>query len=233
MHKKWSNKSIARTAGVLYMMVVVSGIFSLMYVPSRLFVPGNALSTIQNIRNDETIFRFGIAAGFICYISFLLLPVALYYLLRPVHEITARLMVLLAAVSVPVSIMNLQNKLAVLSLLKNTADPAHLTSSQAVSLASHYLDQYDNGILTASIFWGLWLLPFGYLVYKSGILPKLLGALLMLGCFGYLVNFFGHCLLPHYSKTGLARWISLPASLGEMGTCLWLLIAGAKEFKTN
>jgi hypothetical protein len=229
----WSNKVIARTAGLLYLMVVISGIFSLLYVPSRLFVPGNAASTIQNIRNAETFFRLGIAAGFICYISFLLLPIALYHLLRPVHEIFARLMVVLAAVSVPVSIMNLQNKLAVLSLINDTADPGTFSAQQAVSLASHYLDQYDNGILTVSVFWGLWLLPFGYLVFKSGILPKLLGVLLMLGCFGYLINFFGHCLLPHYAKTGVAPWISLPASLGEIGTCLWLLIAGAKEYKTT
>jgi hypothetical protein len=79
------------------------------------------------------------------------------------------------------------------------------------------------------VFWGLWLLPFGYLVYKSGFLPKILGILLMAGCFGYLVNFLGGFLFPQYASIGIAKFVSLPATLGEIGTCLWLLIIGLKK----
>ncbi len=91
-----------------------------------------------------------------------------------------------------------------------------------------YLDQYGNGMRIVHIFSGLWLFPFGYLVFKSGFLPKILGVLLMLGCFGYLINFVGHTLILTYSKIGISTYIGLPASLGEIGTCLWLLIMGAK-----
>ena len=91
------------------------------------------------------------------------------------------------------------------------------------------LDAYNNGILVSSIFWGLWLLPFGYLVFKSGFLPKVLGILLMIGCFGYLINFLGVELLPGYEGTAIARVVRMPAALGELGTCLWLLIIGARE----
>jgi hypothetical protein len=90
------------------------------------------------------------------------------------------------------------------------------------------LTTYNHGILLVALFWGLWLLPFGYLVYRSGFLPKILGILLMLGCVGYLINLVGQTLLPHYSQLGISKYISLPASIGEIGTCLWLLIVGVK-----
>jgi hypothetical protein len=83
------------------------------------------------------------------------------------------------------------------------------------------------------IFSGLWLFPFGYLVFKSSFLPKFLGVLLMLGCFGYLINFLGNTLIPDYSTLGISSYIRLPASIGEIGTCLWLLIMGAKDKKAT
>jgi len=70
-------------------------------------------------------------------------------------------------------------------------------------------------------------------VFKSGFLPKPLGILLMLGCFGYLINFMGNTLIADYSKLGISFYISLPASIGEIGTCLWLLIMGTKDYKKN
>ena len=92
---------------------------------------------------------------------------------------------------------------------------------------------YGNGLLVASLFWGLWLLPFGYLVVKSGYLPKLLGILLMLGCLGYMVNVFGELLVPRYSDTPVSSYARLPASVGEIGTCLWLLLIGARRPKNS
>ena len=91
-----------------------------------------------------------------------------------------------------------------------------------------YLNQYDNGNLIVSIFSGLWLFPFGYLVYKSGFLPKVLGVLLMLDCFSYLINFLGNSLIDNYSNIGIASFVQLPASFGEICICLWLLIMGVK-----
>ncbi len=92
-----------------------------------------------------------------------------------------------------------------------------------------YLNQYDNGILITTVFWGLWLLPFGYLVYKSGFFPKILGILLMLGCFGYLINYFGNTLSNNYGTIGISPYLGLLPAIGEIGTCLWLLFVGAKE----
>lgn len=224
-----SNKKTARIAGLLYLMVVLTGIFSFMYVPSKLIVSENASLTFSNIASSETLFRFGMMSGIACYTFFLFLPIVLYKLLKPVNENYARLMVLLAVVSVPIFFINVQNQFTVLSLVKGANYLNVFSTEEIQSQVLFYLDRYDDGMLILNIFSGLWLFPFGYLVFKSGFLPKILGLLLMLGSFGYLINFFGYSLFADYSKFGISSYISLPASLGEIGTCLWLLIMGAKD----
>ncbi len=223
-----SNKKKARIAGLLYLVVVLTGVFSLAYVPSKLIFWDNPTATFNAIKESQTLFRFGIVSGLVCYSFFLILPIALYKLLKPINEFYAKLMVLLAVVSVPISFINIQNKFAVLSLINNKSSIA-VASEQLKNQVMFYLNQYDNGILMVSIFWGLWLFPFGYLVYKSGFLPKIFGVLLMLGCIGYLINFIGNTLIPNYSTFGISQYISIPSALGEIGICLWLLIMGAKE----
>lgn len=224
-----SNKKTARIAGLLYLVVVLTGIFSMMYAPSKLIVWDNATTTFNNIVSSETLFRLGIVRYLTCYTFFLFLPLVLYKLLRPVNEIYAKLMVILAVTSVPLAFANIQNKFNVLSLISGENYLKAIPDEQVHAQVLLYLNQYDNGNLIASIFFGLWLLPFGYLVFKSGFLPKILGVLLMLGCFGYLINFLGKSLVTDYSSYGISSYVQLPASIGEIGTCLWLLLMGAKE----
>jgi len=228
-----SNKTTARIAGLIYLGVVLTGIFSLMFVPSKLIVADNDLLTYQNITSSEPLFRLWIVIGLLCYTFFLFLPLVLYKLLKPVNENYANLMVLLAIISVPIFFLNVQNQFNVLSLVSSTNNHLGFSAEQLQSQVMLYLNQYDNGMRIVHIFSGLWLFPFGYLVFKSGFLPKILGVLLILGCFGYLINFVGHTLIPNYSKIGVSSYISLPASLGEIGTCLFLLIMGTKNKKTT
>lgn len=222
------NKS-SRITGLIYLGVVITGIFSLMYVPSKLIKYDNASTTFQNITTSETLFRFGIASGLLCYIFFLFLPLALYKLLREVNENIAKLMVILALISVPMYFINVQNELTALSLIKAPNYLKVFNQEQIQSQVLFYIDQYDEGMRLIHIFSGLWLFPFGYLVFKSNFLPKFLGILLMIGCFGYLINFFSSTLIPNYRSLGIASYISLPASIGEIGTCLWLIVIGAKN----
>ena len=140
-------------------------------------------------------------------------------------------MVLLASLSVPIFFLNVQNEITILSLINDTNNRFGFSPEQLQSQVMLNLAQYNNGMRIVHIFSGLWLFPFGYLVFKSGFLPKILGVLLMLGSFGYLLNFAGHTLIPNYSKIGISSYISLPASIGEIGTCIWLLIIGVKEKK--
>ena len=224
--KTVSPQSTARLAGLLYLIVVLTGIFSLAWVPGKLIQWNDDVATTEKIMAHETLFRAGILSSMICYTAFLLLPLALYKLLQSVNRNAALPMVVLAVVSVPISIINLQHKWAVLSLLeKNTGQPPLNIAAQVMEA----LTAYNHGILLVALFWGLWLLPFGYLVYRSGFLPKILGILLMLGCVGYLINLCGQTMLPHYSQLGISKFFSLPASIGEISTCLWLLIAGVKK----
>ena len=224
-----SNKKTARIAGLLYLGVVLTGIFSLMYVPGKLIVWKNATLTYQNIASSDSLFRVWILSGLLCYTFFLFLPLVLYKLLKPVNENHAKLMVLLAVLSVPVFFLNVQNLFTVHSLVSDVSNQFGFPAEQTQTQVMLYLKQYDSGLTIVHIFSGLWLLPFGYLVFKSGFLPKVLGILLMMGCFGYLINFIGDTLVPNYSKMGIASYIQMPASVGEIGTCLWLLIMGAKK----
>lgn len=218
----------ARLAGLLYLILVISGITNLMYIPSKLIVWENAAETLENIMNSELLFRLGIVSGIITFLTFLLLPLVLYRLLSEVNKTYATLMVIFAVISVPISFVNILNKFSVLTLIGKANYLQDLDLSEIQLQVMFHLDSYNNGIEISQIFWGLWLFPFGYLVYKSGFLPKVLGILLMAGCFGYLITFFGGFLSPNFHKTVVSTIVGLPASIGEIGICLWLLIMGTK-----
>ena len=160
--------------------------------------------------------------------AFLLLPLALYRLLSPHGRTAATLMVALAVASVPLSFVNLQHKLDVLTLLGD--DPyRHAFAPDALNAQVMLaLQAYGNGILVAKLFWGLWLLPLGWLVFSSRQLPRVLGILLMLGCAGYVIDVFARLLAPGFAASPMAGYITLPATLGEIGTCLWLLVFGVR-----
>ena len=227
--KPGTNKNTARLAGLLYLIVVVTGVFSLAYVPSKLIVWNDAAKTFQQIAASESLFRLSLVSSAICYVAFLLLPFVLYKLLNSVSEIAAKLMMILASVSVPISILNLQNKYAVLTFLSGENYLNIFTEQQLHAQIMLLLEKYDSGILIVSVFWGLWLFPFGYLVYKSGFLPRILGALLMLGCCGYLISFVGNTMMQNYGDTFISDYARIPASLGEIGSCFWLLLRGINE----
>lgn len=221
-----TNQKTARIAGLLYLAVVLTGIFSLAYVPSKLIAWDNLATTYHNIKASESLFRLGIIAGLSCYLFFLFLVLQLYKLFEPVDNGWAKVMALLAILSVPIYFLNTQNQFNVLSLLN---DPIGLSVEQVQLQLMLNLTQYDNGMRIVHIFSGLWLFPFGYLVYKSRFLPKFFGILLMMGCFGYLINFLGNTLIADYSTLGVSKYISMPATFGEIGICLWLLAIGVKE----
>jgi hypothetical protein len=223
------NDKIARTAGLLYLIVVVTAIFGELYVPSQVIVRGDALATANYILASESLFRLGIVSSLISSTAFLLLPFALYRLLHEVDRNLAVLMVVLAVISVPISLVNEAHDLDVLTLLSGADYLQAFTTEQLHAQVMLSLKASGNAALVAELFWGLWLLPFGYLVFKSGFLPRILGILLMIGCFGYLTEVFGRLLFPAgYAAAGISNFMIIPSALGEVGTCLWLLIKGAR-----
>lgn len=221
-----ANKNSARAAGLIYLVVIITGMFSLAYVPQKLIDWNNSRATYNNIIASPYLYRLGIYTSILCYIAFTFLPLALYKLLRTVNESQARAMVILALLSVPLSFSNLQHKYAALTI---TGKEAFLQNTSVEDLQSQLmfsLHQYNDGILLATVFWGLWLFPFGLLVYRSGFIPKFLGVLLMFGCLGYLINFTGNTLFENYSNIGVGKYMGLLPAVAEIGTCFWLLIFG-------
>jgi len=226
---KNSDNKTARFAGLLYLILVISGIVNLLYIPSQLIVRENASITFENIKNSELLFRYGIVSGIITFLTFIILPIVLYKLLNKVNKTQATLMVIFALISVPISFVNILNKFSILTLISEKAYLQEMNITELQTQVMLHLDYYNNGNQIAQIFWGLWLLPFGYLVYKSGFLPKILGVFLMLGCFGYLIEFFAHFLIPDYNHSMVQTVVGIPSPIGEIGICLWLLIMGTNK----
>lgn len=227
-----TNKNTARIAGLIYLIVIITGMFSLAYIPQKLIDWNNSRVTFNNIVTSTSLFRLGIYSSILCYVAFTFLPLFLYRLLRTVSESLARAMVILALLSVPLSFNNLQHKYSALTLTGKESFLQNISVEDLQSKLMFSLLQYNDGILLTTVFWGLWLFPFGLLVYRSGFMPKVLGILLMLGCVAYLINFTGNTLLENYSQIGIGKYIGMLPAIAEIGTCFWLLFSGL-QIKRN
>jgi hypothetical protein len=203
----------ARIAGGLYLLLLPLGILGLLYVPSAIIVAGDTAATTRNILANETLFRLSIVSALLVQLVNIFVVLFLYKLLNPVNKRMALLMVIFSLLAVPIAMLSEINKAAVLLLL-NDADPS-------LSLVALFLDLHEVGIQIASIFWGLWLFPMGYLVFKSNYLPQIIGVLLMIGCVGYLVDSLAFFLFPDFGMT-----FSQFTFIGELVLPLWLLIKG-------
>jgi hypothetical protein len=147
-----------------------------------------------------------------------------------VNQQHAQLMVVFVLVSVPIAFLNMLNPMAALLLLSGAGFLSVFEPNQLHALVMTFLTLQEYGTLIVEIFWGLWLLPFGLLVFKSGFIPKILGILLVLACFGYVVHSFTFILLPHYEAI-VETYAGAPEAIGELSMVLWLLIIGVKEPK--
>lgn len=216
----------ARTAGLLYLALVVFGILNLIVIPESYSVAGDPAATVANLRAGDEAFRLGIVVGVLSNVTYGVLGLALYRLLAPVGRSAATLLVALAAAGAVVGLVSAGAKLDVLTLLGSAPYLASFSAEQVQAQAALSLRSYTNLTRLAELFWGLWLLPFGVLVYRSGFLPRALGVLLVAGGAGYAFNFFGKVLLPGYATTSLPAILPIPAHVGEIGIMLWLVIVG-------
>jgi Domain of unknown function (DUF4386) len=209
----------ARVAGFLYLIANLFAPFTLLYLPSRFIVSGDAAGTASNIMASESLFRFGIVLNLFTFIGQIFLVLALYQLLNVVNKNMASLMVIFSLLAVPIAMLNELNNLAVLFLLSGGDYLNVFTTEQLQALVYFFLRLHGQGLNIAQIFWGLWLFPMGYLVFKSGFLPRVLGILLMIACFGYVIESFAAFLGYNVSIIFFTGW-------GELLLLLWLLIKG-------
>lgn len=216
------NKPTARLAGALYLALAVGSGFAFVAL-GKVVVPGDAAATLKNITGNETLFRLAMVGDVLGQVAFALLAPVLYALFRTVDRAQATLLAILILVPVPVALGSVPQLYALLPL-RHVADPA-IAAAQAATL----LETRAGGILVAQVFWGLWLLPFGWLTWKSGFMPKILGVLLALGSLGYLLDSFGKLLV---AGGGMAAAL-VPACLmvstvAELAMVGWLLFVGVK-----
>jgi hypothetical protein len=220
-------KARARRAGFLYLLLALSAPLGLLYVPGKLIVSGDATATADHIRSSEWLLRMGIASELIHQVIVIFLVLALYRLFQPVDENLARQVVILGAlVSVPIVFLNVVNDVAALVLVSGADFLSVFDRPQRDALAYLFLRLHSHGITVASVFWGLWLFPFGMLVIRSRFIPRVLGFLLMLAGVGYLASAFATLVLPRYA--GLVGKVAFPLELGELPIIFWLLIWGAR-----
>ena len=222
-----ATQKTARLAGLLYLLLAIIAPFGLMYVPSQTIVWGDATATANKILANEFLFRSGIAIRLISHVLFLLVVWTLYRLLKQVNEHQAKLMVILAVMAIPVTFLANIFNLTALKLVKGgiwqSLEPEQLNDLAEIFLR---MGSYDTQMV--QLFWGLWLIPFGLLVYKSGFIPRILGVFLILNGIAYIIQSFTFVLLPDYKS--IVSQIAMPFMfLGEIPILLWLLIKGVKE----
>ena len=216
-----SPQRLARIAGWLYLSMVPLGIFGILYVPLNFIVSGDAAATAQQILANESIFRLSIVSSLVVQLVNLILVLMLYKLLKPATRNWAALMVIFFLVSIPISMLNDLNHFAVLALLHGSDYLGTFALEQQQSLAYFFLELHEKGVQISGIFWGLWLFPMGYAIFKSRYLPRILGILLMIGCFGYLVDSVIVFLLPTLGIT-----VAQFTFIGEILLPLWLVTKG-------
>lgn len=224
-----AQKKIARVAGLLYFILAITGAYGIMYVPSSIIVMNDSAATTSNIIANEFLFRTGIFSNLVCQTTFIFLALALYNLFKEVSEKLAKMMVVLVIVSVPIAFLIIFNQLLILITLKE----GFRTSFEAVqqqSMAMIFLKMYNQGNVVIGIFWGLWLIPFGLLAYRSGFIHKIVGVLLVIGGISYVVDASVFVLVPAAHST-TATLVAIFGSVSELSAVLWLLIVGVRERK--
>ncbi len=214
----------ARVAGYLYLMLFPLGIFGIIYIPSSLIVLGDAATTASNIMANELLYRLSIVTALTLQIVYIFLALALYKLLNPVDKNNAVLMVILVLVAAPIAMLNELNHVAVLLVLSGSDFLTTFSLDQVQASVPLFLNLHEHGVFIAQIFWGLWLFPMGYLIFKSNFLPLALGILMIIGGFGYLVDSFVYFIFPDFDVT-----FSEFTFLGELLLPLWLMFKGVNH----
>jgi len=222
----------ARIAGLVYLLLVFVGPVRLIYIPSTLFVTGDATATASNIAEHEFLFRFGIVTELLCGALLIYLVLALCRLFKGVGQAQAALMVILGGVMPGVIfLINAANDAAAMILVKGDDFLTVFDKPQRDALAFLFLRLHHQVDVAAEVLWGLWLFPLAILVLRSGFLPRFLGYWLIIAGISYVALSFTGELLPQSYDTVFSIG-SIPR-LGELAFVLWLLVMGAKDRTTE
>lgn len=204
------------------------GVLGILYVPNIILVDDNIVTTISNIKAHMPMFHFSIFASLIVQLIQIILVLLLYKLLSHTSKTAGILMIAFIVPAVSVAMLNEVNLLAISGLVSGAAYTASLTTEHIGELVSLLFSMHQAGVFIAQIFWGIWLFPMGYLVYHSGYIPRFIGVLLMIGCFGYLADSLFFVL-----NIDIGFTVSEYTFLGEVLLPLWLVFKAADIAKKH
>jgi len=222
-----SVKRTARLAGLLYLMVVIAGPFMLLYIPGKLFVRGDAAATAASMLAQQGLVEAHVALGVITELLFIGTVLALYELLKGVDRRCAALMAIVVLVDAPLAFLDVANEAATLGFLRDPGFMRVLEPAQREAMTMLLMNFNNAGIIVQEFFWGLWLLPLAFLVYRCGFIPRLIGAWLGANGLTYIVLSAMRLTAPELASRSFT--LVTPLLLGEVALMLWLLIAGARS----
>jgi len=221
-----SPQTYARTGGILYLFIIVAALFGEAFVRGRLIVPGDAAATANNILGSETLFRVGLVGEMLTCVCDVALAMILYVLLRPVNRNLALLAALLRLTFVAFYGVTKLFEIAALVVLSGADYLKAFEPGQLHALAYVLLRVHSYGYGVSLLFFGFCCVLFGYLMHRSGYLPRIIGVLLVVGGFGYIAFSLMQMLAPAFAARLLFPWIMLPAFFAELGLALWLVVKG-------
>jgi hypothetical protein len=220
------SKKFARLVGFFYLLLVPAAIFDLMYVPGKLIARDNPAQTAANFLAHETLFRFDLVVGLVSSVIFALVAVGLYRILKEVHTVQALSMMVLVLISVAQAFVGQLLWIGAFELFRGAEFLSAIDETQRQALGLFLLQLNSKGTYLSEMFWGLWLLPLGMLVYRYGFLPRFIGVWLLVNGIAYVAVSITGLLSPPSAKA-LMNWAT-PALFGELVLTLWLLIFGIK-----
>jgi hypothetical protein len=223
-----SPKRIARIAGILYLLNGIFSGFAFGYVLGKVYAPGNATTTAANVAANPGLVRVGVVADLLQATVWVFLALTLYILLQHVHQSAARAMVVLVAVGAAIVCLNEVFQFESVRVATDGSYTAAFGAAGSSALVLLLLEIHHYGFLAAQIFFGLWLVPLGYLAYKSAMFPKALGVTLIVGGACYLVGLLAVFLVPDAGEK-INVFVTIPSAIGEVSMVLYLLVVGVKS----
>jgi len=229
-----SPKRLARIAGVLYLLVAIFSGFAFGYVLAKVYIPGDAATTAGNVVANSGLVRIGVVADLFQATVWVFLAMTLYLLLKHVHQSAARAMVLLVTVGAAIVCLNDVFQFESVRVATDSSYAAAFGIAGSSGLVLLLLEIHHYGFLAAQIFFGLWLVPLGYLAYKSAMFPKALGVALIAGGACYLVGLLAVFLVPDFNfGEKINVFVTIPSAIAEISMVLYLLVVGVKTPKQN
>ena len=226
-----SDKKIARIAGILYLLVGIFGGFAEGFVDPKMYVAGNAMATTGSVVANSELVRLGVVSHLLDGTFFVFLAMTLYILLQRINKSVARAMLILVVLATGIICLNAVFEFEALRVAITAVNMTSL--GHAGSNAVVLLDTQHYGTLIAQVFFGLWLVPLGYLAYKSsGLFPKWLGVLLIVGGICYIIDLLTAFLIPDFGQK-IHAFVVIPSAIAEVSMVVYLLAIGVKTQKSD